>query len=77
MDYGGSTRRIEPYSLRRTLERNLVLRAIRTDTGEHQSYRVDRIEGAKATIQVFIPKSAVELTSTGPLPEFPTAKNLE
>lgn len=74
LGYGGSTRRIEPYSLRQTLDGNLVLHAVRADSGEHRSYRVDRMQGAKATDQAFTPKYAIELTPTGPLPVLPTAR---
>ena len=62
-----SVRRIEPYSLRQTAEGYFVLHAIRSDSGEHRSYRVDRMQGATVTSQVFNPRYAVELTSTGPL----------
>jgi hypothetical protein len=68
LTYDGSVRRIEPYSLRQTLEGNLVLHAIRSDSGEHRSYRVDRMQGATVTDRVFSPRYFVELTSTGPLP---------
>lgn len=74
LSYSGTVRRIEPYSLRRTLDGNLVLHAIRADTGEHRSYRVDRMQGAKATDQAFVPKYAIELTPTGPLPVLPTTR---
>jgi DNA-directed RNA polymerase subunit RPC12/RpoP len=65
--YEGSVRRIEPYSLRQTAEGNYVLGAIRSDSGEYRSYRVDRMQGATVTSQVFKPRYAVELTSSGPL----------
>ena len=65
--YDGSLRRIEPYSLRQTAEGYFVLHAIRSDSGEHRSYRVDRMQGATVTSQVFMPRYVVELTSTGPL----------
>jgi hypothetical protein len=65
--YDGSVRRIQPYSLRQTAEGNYVLGAIRSESGEYRSYRVDRIQGATVTSQVFAPRYAVELTSTGPL----------
>jgi predicted nucleotidyltransferase component of viral defense system len=65
--YDGRVRRIEPYSLRQTAEGYFVLHAIRSDSGEHRSYRVDRMQGATVTSQVFNPSYAVELTSTGPL----------
>ncbi|HEY7402150.1 MAG TPA: nucleotidyl transferase AbiEii/AbiGii toxin family protein [Candidatus Angelobacter sp.] len=71
--YEGSVRRIEPYSLRQTAEGNYVLGAIRSDSGEYRSYRVDRMQGATVTSQVFTPRYAVELTSTGPLSVAPSA----
>jgi hypothetical protein len=42
------------------------------DRGEHRSYRVDRIEGARATDESFVPRYAIELTPTGPLAIPPT-----
>lgn len=67
------TRTIEPYSLRRTQEGDIVLHAIRSQNQQHRSYRVDRIRGARITQQTFIPRYAVELTPTGPLTVPPTA----
>jgi len=67
LTYDGGVRRIEPYSLRQTAEGHFVLHAIRSDSGEHRSYRVDRMQSATVTSQVFTPRYAVELTSTGPL----------
>jgi predicted nucleotidyltransferase component of viral defense system len=65
--YQGSRRPIEPYSLRRTKDGNIVLHAVRHDSGEHRSYRLDRIEGASATQIPFTPRYAVELTPSGRL----------
>ncbi len=65
--YEGSRRIIEPYSLRRTKEGNLLLFAIRRPTNEIRSYRVDRIQGAEVTREAFTPKYMVELTPTGPI----------
>ncbi len=59
-----------------TVEGNIVLHAIRTDSGAHRSYRVDRMERATVTSQVFSPRYFVELTSTGPLPVAPSTANL-
>ena len=72
LTYEGSVRRIEPYSLRQTAEGNFVLHAIRSDSGEHRSYRVDRMRAVAVTSQVFSPRYAVELTSTGPLTVAPS-----
>jgi predicted nucleotidyltransferase component of viral defense system len=71
--YEGSVRRIEPYSLRQTAEGNYVLGSIRSDSGEYRSYRVDRMQRATVTSQVFAPRYAVELTATGPLNVAPSA----
>lgn len=71
--YQGSVRRIEPYSLRRTREGNIVLHAIRKSDGEHRSYRIDRIEGAQTTGQSFIPRYVVELKPQGAIAIPPTA----
>jgi predicted nucleotidyltransferase component of viral defense system len=65
--YDNTIRRIEPYSLRETAEGNYVLGALRSDSGEYRSYRVDRMQGATVTSQVFNPRYAVELTATGAL----------
>jgi len=68
LQYDGRIRRIEPYSLRQTAEGNYVLHAIRSDSGEHRSYRVDRMQSASVTAQSFTPRYIVELTPDGPLP---------
>lgn len=65
--YQRSHRLIEPYSLRRTKDGDLVLNAIRHNSGEHRSYRVDRIEGADVTNISFVPQYAIEPTPAGPL----------
>lgn len=70
--YQGSTRRIEPYSLRRTRDGNIILHAHNIDKGEHRSYRVDRIQGAQVTNQAFVPRFEIELTPTGPVAIPPT-----
>ena len=68
LSYDGSVRRIEPYSLRQTREGNFVLHAIRSDSGESRSYRIDRIQAASVASQTFIPQYLVELTTDGSLP---------
>lgn len=67
LGYDGTERLIEPYSLRRTQEGNLLLHAIRVEDRKHRSYRVDKIESAEVTQQSFTPAYAVELTPAGPL----------
>lgn len=56
------TRTIEPYSLRRAADGNVILHAVRADDGERRSYRVDRIRGARITNRSFAPRYAVELS---------------
>jgi hypothetical protein len=41
--------------------------AVRADSGEARSYRLDRIVSARATQRAFSPRYPVELTPTGPL----------
>jgi len=65
--YQGSHRLIEPYSLRRTRDGNLLLYAVKHNTGEDRAYRVDRIQSAKITKVSFTPRYAVELTTSGPI----------
>jgi len=58
---------IEPYSLRRSSDGNLLLMAVKADTGEVRSYRADRIVSASAAAQMFVPRYAIELTDMGSL----------
>lgn len=73
LDYARSTRRIEPYSLRQTRDGHVVLHAFSADSGEHRSYRIDRIGGARVTNQTFVPRYEIELTPQGPVRVSPTA----
>lgn len=73
--YDGSIRRIEPYSLRQSSEGNYILHAIRSDSGQHRSYRVDRVQGASVTSQSFAPRYLIELTPEGPLPVASTSSS--
>ena len=75
LDYQGSIRRIEPYSLRRTKDDNIIVHAWSVDKDAHRSYRVDRIQGARTTSQVFTPRYAVELTPSGPVSIPPTQRS--
>lgn len=67
LTYQGSRRLIEPYSLKRTRDGNILLYAVKHDTKEDRSYRVDRIQGADVTKIPFTPKYAIELSAAGPL----------
>ena len=62
-----STRIIEPYSLRRTQAGDILLMAVRAESSEPRSYRMDRIVGARATERTYAPRYPIELTPTGPL----------
>jgi predicted nucleotidyltransferase component of viral defense system len=72
--YQGSSRMIEPYSLRRTRDGNIVVYAIKTESREVRSYRLDRIQNVEITREVFVPIYSVELTAgeTGSIP--PTSR---
>jgi hypothetical protein len=62
-----SVRTIEPYSLRQSNAGNLLLFAVKADTGESRSYRVDRMIDARASQRSFTPKFLVELSGSGPI----------
>ena len=74
LTYQGGVRMIEPYSLRRTRAGNIVVYAIKTETREVRSYRLDRIQGVEVSNEVFVPVYAIELTAgeTGAIP--PTSR---
>jgi predicted nucleotidyltransferase component of viral defense system len=64
VDYRAATGRhgpriVEPYALRRSKDRNLLLFVV-NDRGEQRSYRVDRIARVRATDIPFRPKFIVE-----------------
>ena len=62
-----SSRVIEPYSLRRTQDDEVLLYAVRSSDGGIRSYRVDRIQGADLTDRSFQPRYRVELSPSSPL----------
>ncbi len=76
LDYQGNTRRIEPYSLRRTKDDNIILHAWNINSDAHRSYRIDRIQGARTTNQIFTPRYAIELTPSGPVSISPTQRSI-
>lgn len=63
LGYNRRKRVIEPYSLRRTKDGNLILHALRHTSKKHRSYRIDRIESVEVTNTPFIPKYNIEVTS--------------
>ena len=67
LTYNGSQRLVEPYSLRRTQKGNLLLHAVKHQSGEPRSYRVDRIQGAEATQEPFVPRYAIECSVSSSL----------
>lgn len=75
LQYQGSSRLIEPYSLRMTKKGDLLLYAVKHNTQEDRSYRVDRIGGAQITNTPFMPKYKIELTASGPIDAPPVANS--
>ncbi|SPD73847.1 conserved hypothetical protein [uncultured Desulfobacterium sp.] len=63
--YQNTTRLIEPYSLQRTQEGNILLYAIKHQTGDIRAYRLDRIQGAEISDTSFVPSHSIELTPSG------------
>jgi hypothetical protein len=65
--YSRKRRLVEPYSLRRTKDENLVLYAYERDSEQIKAFRVDRIDGIHVTNTPFVPRYAVELSGSGPI----------
>jgi hypothetical protein len=66
-----SSRIVEPYSLRRASNGNILLYAVRADSGETRTYKINQINDASVTNQVFTPRYRVELSpasSVSPIP---------
>jgi predicted nucleotidyltransferase component of viral defense system len=61
-----STRSIEAYSLRRTQAGDVLLMAVRADSGQPRSYLVSNILGVSHTQITFSPRFPIELTPSGP-----------
>lgn len=72
LEYKSRVRRLEPYSLRRTKDGNLLFYGAKADTGEIRCFRVDRIQSAAATNQSFTPRYLIELTGSGQVSIPPT-----
>jgi predicted nucleotidyltransferase component of viral defense system len=70
-----SVRTIEAYSLRRSRAGDILLMAVRADSGEPRSYRVDSILGVRPTQSSFVPRYPIELIPTGPQFIPPTARS--
>jgi predicted nucleotidyltransferase component of viral defense system len=66
LGYQGSTRRVEPYSLRRTRDGHTLFFARRVDSGQIRSYRVDRIQRIEVTTQPFVPAYEIDVWGIAP-----------
>lgn len=67
LGYGGTVRLIEPYSLHRARNGNILLHAERADGSGHRAYSIGKIASARATTTPFRPRFAIEFSSTGPM----------
>ena len=74
LGYNGRQRLIEPYSLRRTRDGNILLHAIRADRGENRSYRLDRIQSVTVAKHPFTPRFVVEIPVAGAIPAPPSQR---
>lgn len=62
-EYSGSTRLVEPYSLRRAGTGNLLLYAWEVDTGQIKAFNVNKIVNPRATAHTFAPRFQVEFSA--------------
>ncbi len=67
LGYNDSMRTIEPYSLRRSRNGNLLLYGVKIESREIRCYSVGKIQGIKVTTKPFQPVVPVEFSATGPL----------
>ncbi|MEK7477517.1 MAG: nucleotidyl transferase AbiEii/AbiGii toxin family protein [Candidatus Coatesbacteria bacterium] len=67
LGYNGSTRLVEPYSLRRNRAGNLLFYAMKVAPRALRSYSVGMIQSVKVTTRPFEPVAPVEFSATGPL----------
>lgn len=65
LGYKGTVRRIEPYGLKRTTAGDLLISAVRHDTGAPRHYRVDRIQSVQVSDEVFQPRFPIDLWGVG------------
>ncbi len=65
------SRVIEPYSLRRAANGNVLLYAVRADDGKIRAYKIDQINDASITDRVFTPRYQVELSLAGDMDTVP------
>ena len=65
---GRRTRTIEPYSLRRAKNGNILLYGVRAEDSQIRSYKIDQINEASITNKVFVPRFQVELSPSGSIP---------
>ncbi|MGS2722957.1 nucleotidyl transferase AbiEii/AbiGii toxin family protein [Porticoccus sp. GXU_MW_L64] len=56
---------IEPYSLRQAKNGNILLFGVRVEDGGIRAYKIDQINNASITNQVFVPRYQVELSPSG------------
>lgn len=70
--YKGGWRIVEPYSLRRSRDGNLLLYARRTTEDQIKAYRIDRVEGVRVRRDTFEPRYRVEFTPGGSIEARPT-----
>ncbi len=57
-----SSRIIEPYSLRQAQNGNILLYAVRSDSGQIRAYKIDQINGASIVNQTYVPRYQIELS---------------
>lgn len=67
LGYQNSIRLIEPYALRRTHQGHVLLVAVKSESRETRTYRVDRIQSIKVTSTPFSPVYKVELGVSVPV----------
>ncbi len=56
---------LEPYSLRKTQDNNIILHAIKHGSSDHRTFRIDWIKQVKVTTRTFKPSYEIEFSPAG------------
>ena len=68
LGYGNSVRRIEPYAFRRTKAGKVLLCAVKVQTRESRTYRLDRTDPSKSRTSHFIRRSVSKSAAVDSFP---------
>ena len=63
--YNGKNRIVEPYSFRKSRAGQILFYAFEVDSSQIKCYRIDKFQSLDVTSEIYTPRYAVEISSTG------------